>query len=63
LRRESSDGRAGSDFNVVMATSFHNRLRPAESGRKKVLNMSTQIEQVGVFPCRGQEAPCLARFL
>jgi hypothetical protein len=61
LRRDSSEGRAGRDFDVVMVTSFHCRLRPAESGRKKVLNTSTQIEQVGVFPCRGQEAPCLAR--
>src|SRR5262245_47826020 len=51
LRRDSSDGRAGSDLGAAMATSFHDRLYPADhQAERRCETHGTQAETGGSVP-------------
>src|SRR5688500_8900310 len=59
LRRESRDGRAGRDFEAVIATSFHQSPVPRRNqAERRCQRTRLRPKQVGVFPCRGWVAPC-----
>src|SRR5947199_4796047 len=50
LRRDSRDGRAGRDFEVVIATSFHESPVPAETRLKEGANAHDSDQTGGSVP-------------
>ena len=60
LRRDSSEGRGGRDFEGVIAPPFMNRLCPAETRLKEVQMHVTQIKQMGCSLAAGWWRPVSA---